>query len=106
MKKKRTNNVLPFPEAAPCAEAERFPPSTVIFQIGSDRFAIHMQYESLPPLPTRTVSPVANATEDPKPRSPPRGPAARPKKVARFTANRPRKETRRGSVLSSIQSAD
>jgi len=105
MKKKRTNNVLPFPQAARCSEAERFPPSTVIFQIGSDRFAIHMQYESLPPLPTRIVSPVANATEDPKPLLP-RGPAARPKKVTRFTANRRRKKPRRGSVLSPIQSTD
>ena len=61
--------------------------------------------ESLPPLPTRIVSPVANATEDPKPLLP-RGPAARPKKVTRFTANRRRKKPRRGSVLSPIQSTD
>lgn len=106
MKKKRANNVLPFPQATRCDEAEQFPPSTVIFQIGSDRFAIHMQYESLPPLPMRLVSPVASETEVARPPSLPHGPAARPKKVTKFTANRRRNEARRGSVLSPIQSTD
>jgi hypothetical protein len=106
MKKKRANNVLPFLQATRCAEEERFPPSTVIFQIGSDRFAIHMQYESLPPLPPRLVSPVASATEDPMPPSFPRGPAARPKIVPKSTANRRRKATRRRSVPSPTQPTD
>jgi hypothetical protein len=106
VKKKRVNNVLPFPRATRCVEAEQFPPSTVIFQIGSDRFAIHMQYESLPPLPMRLASPVASETEVARPPSLPRGLAARPKKAAKFTAARRRKETRRGTVLSPIQSPD
>lgn len=51
MKKKRTNKVLPFPQATRPGEEKDFPPSTVIFQVGSDRFAVHMQYESLAPSP-------------------------------------------------------
>jgi hypothetical protein len=105
VKKKRTTNVLPFPQATRSAEEKNFPPSTVIFQIGSDRFAVHMQYESLPPLPPRLVSPFASATEDPKPPSLPRGPAARPKTVSKFTANR-RRKARSRSVLSPIQPTD
>jgi hypothetical protein len=105
VKKNRTNNVLQFPQATRSAEKQNFPPSTVIFQIGSDRFAVHMQYESLPPLPPRLVSPVASATEDPKPPSLPRGPAARPKTVSKFTANR-RRKARSLSVLSPIQPTD
>jgi hypothetical protein len=42
--KNRKNNVLPFPKAA-----ERSGISTIIAQIGSERFAIHMQIEDLPP---------------------------------------------------------
>jgi hypothetical protein len=40
----RKNNVLPFPE--PIEEPGT---STMIAQIGSERFAIHMQIEDLPP---------------------------------------------------------
>jgi len=90
-KKNKTNNILPFPAATRPVDETAFPPSTVFLQIGSDRFAIHMQYESLPPLPTRLVSPVTSATEDSKPPSLPRGPAARPKTASKFTPNRRRK---------------
>ena len=40
----RKNNVLPFPE--PLEEPGT---STIIAQIGSERFAIHIQIEDLPP---------------------------------------------------------
>jgi hypothetical protein len=44
--KNRKNNVLPFPKS------QREPgSSTIIAQLGSDRFAIHMQFEDLPPAP-------------------------------------------------------
>jgi len=89
VKKKRTSNVLQFPRATRSAEEKDFPPSTVIFQVGSDRFAVHMQYESLPPSPPRLVSPVAAQAEDPIPPSLPRGPAAQP--VSNFIAKRRRK---------------
>jgi hypothetical protein len=39
----RKNNVLPFPEPREPGT------STIIAQIGSERFAIHMQIEDLPP---------------------------------------------------------
>jgi hypothetical protein len=40
------NNVLPFPKPP-----EEPGTSTIICQIGSERFAIHMQVEDLPPAP-------------------------------------------------------
>jgi hypothetical protein len=40
----RKNNVLPFPEPA-----EQSGISTIVAQIGSERFAIHIQIEDLPP---------------------------------------------------------
>jgi hypothetical protein len=44
--KNRKNNVFPFPKP------QREPgTSTIIAQIGNDRFAIHMQFEDLPPAP-------------------------------------------------------
>jgi hypothetical protein len=46
----RKNNVLPFPEPP-----EEPGTSTIICQIGSDRFAIHMQVEDLPPAPPPVV---------------------------------------------------
>jgi hypothetical protein len=48
--KNRKNNVLPFPK--PSEE-----PGTlaIIAQIGSERFAIHMQVEDLPPAPPSVV---------------------------------------------------
>jgi len=104
--KKRTNNVLPFPKATRSAKEKEFPPSTVIFQIGSDRFAVHLQYDSLPPLPPRVVSPVDSKTEDPMSTSVPPGPAGRSKTSPKFTANRRRKPTRRRSVLQPIQPTD
>ena len=42
--KNRKNNVLPFPRPL-----EKPGTSTIIAQIGSERFAIHMQIEDLPP---------------------------------------------------------
>jgi hypothetical protein len=42
--KNRKNNVLPFPRPP-----EEPGTSTIIAQIGSERFAIHMQIEDLPP---------------------------------------------------------
>jgi hypothetical protein len=42
--KNRKDNVLPFPKAP-----EESGISTIIAQIGSERFAIHMQVEDLPP---------------------------------------------------------
>ena len=44
--KNRKNNVLPFPEPERAAGT-----STIICQVGSERFAIHMQVEDLPPAP-------------------------------------------------------
>jgi hypothetical protein len=64
-KKKKTNNILPFPGATRPKATPDPPPSTAFFQIGSDRFAIHMWYESLPPAPLRLVSPATTATENP-----------------------------------------
>jgi hypothetical protein len=97
----RTNNVLPFPRATRPEATQGPPPSTVFFQIGSDRFAIHMWYEPLPPAPLRPIPPAYSATEDPKPRSRPRGPTARPKTFSKFIANRRRKAQAR-SVVSPI----
>jgi hypothetical protein len=42
--KKRQKNVLPFPKPA-----EEPAPSTIVVQIGKDRFAIHWEVEELPP---------------------------------------------------------
>jgi len=46
----RKNNVLPFPKPP-----EEPGISTIICQIGSERFAIHMQVEDLPPVPPPVV---------------------------------------------------
>jgi hypothetical protein len=105
VKKTRTSNVLPFPQATRSAEEKDFPPSTVIFQVGSDRVAIHMQYESLPPLPMWLVSPVTGETDDPIPPLLPRGPAVQPKTASKFMANRHRKSRPR-SVPPLIQPTD
>jgi hypothetical protein len=104
VKKTRKSNVLPFPQATRSAEEKGFPPSTVIFQIGPDRFAIHMQYESLPPLPIRLVSPGAAQT-DTIPPSLPRGPGAQPKTGSKFSANR-RLKPRSQSTPPLIQPTD
>jgi hypothetical protein len=44
--KNRKNNVLPFPKPP-----EEPGISTITCQIGSERFAIHIQVEDLPPAP-------------------------------------------------------
>ena len=70
MKKKvRSNNVLPFPIATRSAAKQDPAPSTVFFQVGSDRFAIHMWCESLPPAPRRRMSQSPRAESDPVPLS-------------------------------------
>jgi hypothetical protein len=46
--KNRKNNVFPFPK--PPEEEPGI--STIICQIGSQRFAIHLQVEDLPPAPS------------------------------------------------------
>jgi hypothetical protein len=43
--KNRNNNVLPFPKPP-----EEPGGSTIICQVGSQRFALHMQVEDLPPV--------------------------------------------------------
>jgi hypothetical protein len=48
--KNRRNTILPFPR--PPKEPGT---STIIAQIGSERFAIHMQIEDLPPAPPPVV---------------------------------------------------
>ena len=48
--KNRKNNVFPFPK--PPREPGT---STIICQIGSERFAIHMRVEDLPPAPPPVV---------------------------------------------------
>jgi hypothetical protein len=48
--KNRKKNVLPFPKPP-----EELGTSTIIAQIGSERFAIHMQVEDLPPAPPPVV---------------------------------------------------
>jgi hypothetical protein len=63
VKKNRKDNVLPFRPATRPAKEDEFPPSTVIFQIGSTRFAIHMQYELLPPAPPRLALHVGGAAQ-------------------------------------------
>ena len=50
--KNRKNNVLPFPKPP---EEPGF--STITCQIGSERFAIHMQVEDLPPAPLPLLMP-------------------------------------------------
>ena len=42
--KNRKNNVLPFPKAP-----QELGTSTIVVQIGSERFAIHFEIEDLPP---------------------------------------------------------
>jgi hypothetical protein len=54
--KNRKNNVLPFPKPP-----EEPGGSTIICQIGSERFAIHMQVEDLPPAPLPLLMPKRRA---------------------------------------------
>jgi hypothetical protein len=49
--KNRKNNVLPFPKPS----EEEFGISTIIAQIGSERFALHIQVEDLPSAPPPVV---------------------------------------------------
>jgi hypothetical protein len=50
------NNVLPFPKPP-----EEPGTSTIIAQIGSERFAIHIQVEDLPPAPPTVLMPKRRA---------------------------------------------
>jgi hypothetical protein len=92
-KKDRPNSVLLFPIATRPAVKSDPPPSTVYFQIGSDRFAMHTWCESLPPAPLRRMSQVTSTEMDPMPLPgdrESRGPAPRPntatkRKVGRNT---------------------
>jgi hypothetical protein len=54
--KNRKNNVLPFPELP-----EEPGTSTIIAQIGSERFAIHIQVQDLPPASRPVVMPERSA---------------------------------------------
>jgi hypothetical protein len=56
----RKNNVLPFPKPP-----EEPGISTIICQIGSQRFAIHMQVEDLPPAPPPILMPKRRAKKVP-----------------------------------------
>ena len=58
--KNRKDNVLPFPKAP-----EGSGISTIIAQIGSERFAIHMQVEDLPPAPPPVVMSKRRAKKTP-----------------------------------------
>ena len=51
--KTRKNNVVPFPKA-PVEPGI----STITCQIGSERFALHIQVEDLPPVPPMLLMPV------------------------------------------------
>jgi hypothetical protein len=54
--KNRKNGVLPFPKPP-----EEPGTSTIICQIGSERFAIHMQVEDLPPASPTLLMPKRRA---------------------------------------------
>jgi hypothetical protein len=49
--KNRKNNVLPFLKPPEVPDGT----STIICQAGSQRFAVHLQFEHLPPLPPPEV---------------------------------------------------
>ena len=53
----RKNNVLPFPQ--PPEEEPGF--STITCRIGSERFALHIQVEDLPPLAVPLLMPKRRA---------------------------------------------
>jgi hypothetical protein len=59
--KNQKNNVLPFPKPS----EEEFGISTIICQIGIERFAIHMQVEDLPPAPPPMLMPKRRAKKAP-----------------------------------------
>jgi hypothetical protein len=54
--KNRKNNVLPFPKPP-----EEPGISTITCQIGSERFALHIQVEDLPPAPLPLLMPKRRA---------------------------------------------
>jgi hypothetical protein len=58
--KNRKNNVLPFPRPP-----EEPGTSTIIAQIGNERFAIHMQIEDLPPAAAPVVMLKRRAKKEP-----------------------------------------
>jgi hypothetical protein len=45
----KKTNVLNFPARPPSAKPGEPLPSTVVFQVGRDRMAVHFWYEDLPP---------------------------------------------------------
>jgi hypothetical protein len=57
--KNRKNNLLPFPEPTESGI------STIIVQIGSERFAIHFQTEDLPPAEPPLVMPKRKTNKAP-----------------------------------------
>ena len=59
--KNRKNNVLPFPKPP-----EEPGGSTIICQIGSERFAIHMQVEDLPPASPMLLMPKRRPSQLPR----------------------------------------
>jgi hypothetical protein len=64
--KKKSDNVLPF-LARPRPKVEEEDPlrTTALFQIGSTRFAIHIWYEPLPPVPRQlALKPRTNTKTD------------------------------------------
>jgi hypothetical protein len=58
--KNQKNNVLPFPKPP-----EEPGGSTIICQIGIERFAIHLQVEDLPPAPPPMLMPKRRAKKAP-----------------------------------------
>jgi hypothetical protein len=62
--KNRKNNVLPFPE-----RAEESGMSTIIAQIGSERFAIHFRTEDLPPVQPPLLMPKRKTNKTPSKRA-------------------------------------
>jgi len=59
--KNRQKNVLPFPKP----REQEFGLSTIIAQIGNQRFAIHIQTEDLPPAEPPLVMPRRKANKAP-----------------------------------------
>jgi hypothetical protein len=52
--------VLPFPKPP-----EELDGSTIICQVGSERFAIHMEFEDLPPVSPPMLMPKRRAKKEP-----------------------------------------
>jgi hypothetical protein len=65
VEKRKIKKVLPFPSSARPAPLEVPSSPIAIFQIGDDRFAVHMWCEDLPPLPRQLMSEHADLEEEP-----------------------------------------